>query len=177
MNTWAVSVLRHGGGITNWTKAELENMYRKTWKRIITPSGECWPLVPSKTMRWSWADQSWGLRACRRDRLVQLSLMSRKVSNHYLWQWGMRDPQVQRKMRLLSISKRWRWKRDWKAKELHGQILRQTEDVKDEASRDWMMREDLKKDTEGLITAAQDQALRTNVIKAKIEKTAAISFM
>ena len=89
----------------------------------------------------------------------------------------MRDPQVQRKMRLLSISKRWRWKRDWKAKELHGQILRQTEDVKDEASRDWMMREDLKKDTEGLITAAQDQALRTNVIKAKIEKTAAISFM
>ena len=27
----------------------------------------------------------------------------------------------------------------------------------------------LKKETEGLITAAQDQALRTNVIKAKIE--------
>ena len=33
-----------------------------------------------------------------------------------------------------------------------------------------MMRGDLKKEIEGLITAAQDQALRTNVIKTKIEK-------
>ena len=32
------------------------------------------------------------------------------------------------------------------------------------------MRGDLKKEIEGLITAAQDQALRTNVIKTKIEK-------
>ena len=45
-----------------------------------------------------------------------------------------------------------------------------TEDVKDEASWDWMMRGDLMKETEGLTTAAQDQALRTNVIKAKIKK-------
>ena len=29
---------------------------------------------------------------------------------------------------------------------------------------------DLKKETEGMITAAQDQALRTNAIKAKVEK-------
>ena len=28
----------------------------------------------------------------------------------------------------------------------------------------------LKKETEGMITAAQDQALRTNAIKAKVEK-------
>ena len=32
------------------------------------------------------------------------------------------------------------------------------------------MRGDLKRETEGLTIAAQDQALRTNVIKAKIEK-------
>ena len=32
------------------------------------------------------------------------------------------------------------------------------------------MRGDLKKEIEGLVTAAQDQSLRTNVIKAKIEK-------
>ena len=60
---------------------------------------------------------------------------------------------------------------DWKAKELHGQILHQTADIRNEASWDWMMRGNLKKEAEGLITAAQDQALRiTNVIKAKIEK-------
>ena len=34
MNTWAVSVLRYGAGIINWTKAELENMDKKTRKRM-----------------------------------------------------------------------------------------------------------------------------------------------
>ena len=39
-----------------------------------------------------------------------------------------------------------------------------------EASWDWLNKGDLKKETEGLITTAQDQALRTNAIKARIEK-------
>ena len=58
----------------------------------------------------------------------------------------------------------------WKNKALHGQFLRQTHDVRGEASWDWLNKGDLKKETEGLITAAQDQALRTNAIKARVEK-------
>ena len=53
---------------------------------------------------------------------------------------------------------------------LHGQILRQTEQVKAKRSWDWLKKGDLKKETEGLITATQDQALTTNVIKTSIEK-------
>ena len=36
----------------------------------------------------------------------------------------------------------------------------------------WLHQQDLKKETEGLIIAAQDQALRTNYIKFRIDKTA-----
>lgn len=53
---------------------------------------------------------------------------------------------------------------------LHGQILRQTEQVKAKRSWDWLKKGDWKKETEGLITATQDPALRTNVIKTSIEK-------
>ena len=58
----------------------------------------------------------------------------------------------------------------WKSKPLHGQIQRQTEDVRNKTSWNWMQKGDLKKETEMLITAAQDQALRTNAVKAHIEK-------
>mgnify|MGYP001795220445 CR=1 FL=1 len=58
----------------------------------------------------------------------------------------------------------------WKNKSLHVQFLRHAEELKDGGSWDWMKKGDFKKETKGLITAAQDQALRTNVIKAKCEK-------
>ena len=54
-------------------------------------------------------------------------------------------------------------------KPLHGQILRQTEQVKAKRSWDWLKKGDLKKEAEGLITATQDQAPTTNVIKTSIE--------
>ena len=34
VNTWAVSVLRYGAGVINWTKAELESIDRKTRKQM-----------------------------------------------------------------------------------------------------------------------------------------------
>lgn len=51
-----------------------------------------------------------------------------------------------------------------------GQFLRSTEDVRDSLSWDWLKGGILKKKTEGLLTAAQDQALQTNYIKNKIDR-------
>ena len=57
---------------------------------------------------------------------------------------------------------------DWSGKQLHGQFNRETEDLSG-VSRNWIRTGELKKETEGLIFAAQDQALRTKAIKARIE--------
>ena len=56
------------------------------------------------------------------------------------------------------------------AKPLHGQFFRSTENDRDDKSWLWLKDGKLKKETEGLITAAQDQALRTNSIKNRIDK-------
>ena len=58
----------------------------------------------------------------------------------------------------------------WKNKPLHGQFLPQTEEIRDDDTWDWLRKGELKKETEGMITVAQDLALRTNAIKAKVEK-------
>lgn len=58
----------------------------------------------------------------------------------------------------------------WQSRPLHGQLLCQTEKIRDGRSWNWIKKGDLKKKTEGLIMAAQDPALRTNVMEAKVEK-------
>ena len=59
---------------------------------------------------------------------------------------------------------------DWEEKALTGLFLRCTEGLASDKSWNWLRNGDLKKETEGLITAAQDQSLRTNVMRARIEK-------
>ena len=57
--------------------------------------------------------------------------------------------------------------RDWQEKPLHGRFLICTEEVASSKTWEWLRRRELKKETEGLITASQDQSLRTNVMKTK----------
>ena len=59
----------------------------------------------------------------------------------------------------------------WEEKALHGQYLRQTKEVRSEQSWVWLQNGDLKRETKSLIAAAQNQSIRTNLIKAKIEKS------
>ena len=60
---------------------------------------------------------------------------------------------------------------DWGEKVLHGQYLRQTKEVRSDQYWAWLQNEDLKRETESLIVAAQNQSIRANVVKAKIVKS------
>ena len=60
---------------------------------------------------------------------------------------------------------------EWIEKPLHGQFVRETEDQSNEETWSWLKQGSLKRETEALIIAAQDQALRTNYIKATIDKS------
>ena len=57
----------------------------------------------------------------------------------------------------------------WKDKALHGQFLRETEGMQDQRRRQWLKAGWLKRETESLTCAAQEQALRTNAIKNGID--------
>ena len=48
--------------------------------------------------------------------------------------------------------------------------MKQTIEIRSEKSWVWLQNGDFKRDTESLIVAAQNQSIRTNLVKAKIEK-------
>ena len=56
-----------------------------------------------------------------------------------------------------------------KEKKLHGHFFNQIEDVAGEEKLLWLRDGSIKRETESLIMAAQEQAIRTNATKAKIE--------
>ena len=59
---------------------------------------------------------------------------------------------------------------DWEEKVLHDQYLRQTK-VRSGQCWIWLRNGDLKRETESLIVAARNQSIRTNLVKAKIDKS------
>ena len=71
---------------------------------------------------------------------------------------------------VLKKSKKEKRLEDWE-KVLHGQYLRQTKAVRSDQCWAWLQNGDLKRETESLIVAAQNQSIRTNLIKAKIDKS------
>ena len=59
---------------------------------------------------------------------------------------------------------------DQNEKALYGQYLRQTKEVRSEQSWLWLQNGDLKRETESLIVPAKIQSIRTNLVKAQIDK-------
>ena len=60
---------------------------------------------------------------------------------------------------------------DWEEKALHSQYLRQPKEGRSEESWVWLHNGDLKRETESLIVAAQNQSIRSNLVQALIGKS------
>ena len=57
-----------------------------------------------------------------------------------------------------------------KQEKLHGQLFNQIEEVAGEEKWQWLRDGSIKIETESLIMAAQEQAIRTNAIKSKMTR-------
>ena len=60
---------------------------------------------------------------------------------------------------------------DWEENVLYGQCLRQTKEVRSDQCWTWLQNGDLKWETESRTVAAKNQSTRTNLVKARIEKS------
>jgi hypothetical protein len=173
INTWAVSVMRYSGGIVKWTQDELRQIDRNTRKllaaerafnrnsdvdRLYLPRRSGGKGLASVEEAVNSEDISLKEYVHKADRtsLVAEARAYSKVpeQTHEEYKKAMRT----------------KHKQQYEDKRLHGQFWRETRNYS-EASHDWLSKANLKRETEALIIAAQEQALRTNSIKKHIDKT------
>ena len=174
INSWAVGVVRYGAGIISWTKEELREMDRKTRKimslnralhvrsnvgRLYLPRNkggrglqgieDCVGAECASLCEYIYESTETMIIEARKEGVIKpvecLRDYKERVGREHL--------------------------SEWKDKALHGKFYQAVEGFADSESWRWLRQGYLKKETEGMICAAQEQALRTNSIKYSIDKT------
>ena len=180
VNTWAVPVVRYSGGIVDWTKDDLQNIDRKTRKLMTINKA----LHPRACVARIYIPRGQGGKGMQS--VEDCINIERRTLGQYLKQnqdewlktaWNEKvisvDEDPDRYREMIATQR----KEEWENKQMQGQYLRQTKEIAQDGSWQWLMRGELKKETEGMLMAAQDQALRTRYIQNRIDRQETVSPM
>ena len=173
INSRAVSLIRYSAGILKLTKDVLKVTDRKT-RKIMTMKRMYHPQ--SDTDRQYIPSTEGGRRLlsivdCVETEEQNLSL-DLDQSEELLLRFSKSERILPQYEGLVSTAKKQKKEekhKQGKEKQLHGKFIKETEEVKSEEAWGWIRKVYLKKETESLIFAAQEQTLRTNCIRKNID--------
>ena len=173
VNAWAVSLLRYSAAFVSWRKSELQAIDRKTWK-LFTIYGALHPESDVGRLYIPRKERGRGLILI--EDCVELAIRGLEVYVHEsedrLIQAARRDKiDGLEAASVLKRSKKEKRLEDWEKKVLHGQYLRQTKEVRTDQCWAWLQNGHLKRETESLIVTAQNQSMRANLVKERIDKS------
>ena len=173
VNAWAVPLLRYSAAFVSWMKSELQARDRKTRKLFIIYGA----LHPKSDVDRLYIPRKEGGRGLTSiEDCIELAIRGLEVHVH-----GIEERLIQvargdkidglEAASVLKRSKKEKRLEDWEEKVLHGQFLRQSKKIRSDQCWAWLLNGDLKRETESLIVAAQNQSIRTNLVKARIDKS------
>jgi hypothetical protein len=175
LNAYAIPVVSYTGGIIDWTANEINELDRKTRKLLTIHKA----LHPKADVDRLYVSRKMGGRGLKKIKHVIEAEVIGLVD--YIWNNNKDDPLIEAvKMSGLfqpPETDKETWKKTtkqelahtWRQKPLHGQYVRQADEISTKQSTyKWLKEAGLKAETEALITAAQDQALNTKAHKTKI---------
>ena len=173
INSRAVSIIRYGAGIIDWTKSELDQMDRKT-RKLLTIYRSQHPQADVDRLYWKRSKGGRGLisvKECVEIEKCSLTKYVKESKEELII--AVRDADILKgNGNPVELKKELAEKHQqlYCGKKLHGVFFKNTEEIRDNMSWEWLKKGYLKKETEGLILAAQDQAIRTNSVKKYVDK-------
>ncbi|TWW67382.1 hypothetical protein D4764_02G0004230 [Takifugu flavidus] len=167
INTYALPVIRYPAGIIPWPLEEIQATDIKT-RKLLTMHGGFHPKSSVLRLYTKRKERSRGLVSVRTT--VQEETTS---FQEYIKKMAPTDPLLSECLRQQKPTKEEEPEGlSWKDKPMHGMYHRQIEEVADiEKTYQWLTKAGLKDSTEALIMAAQEQALSTRAIEARVYHT------
>ena len=170
VNTWAASVMRYGVGILKWNTDELKSLNRRT-RKFITMHGE---LHLKSDIDRVYLSKEMGGRGLRMEennlRWYVRNSVEPLIEGVEAAETIECNDTVNKKEFKLS------WMREKKEigknKRMYGHFVTEMPEATDEKETwSWLRKANLKAETEAMLCAAQEQAIRRNYVKHKIDKT------
>ena len=152
INTWAVPLVRYSGPFLKWTREELKQMDQRTRKL----------MTMHKALHHG--DDVDRLYVSRKDGGRRLASIEDTVDASI----QRLEDYIEKQERGVIATIR---KQKWEGKQLYGRFKRLTNNISYQKTWTWLRKGNLQRETESLLIAAQDNAITTYHIKARIDKT------
>ena len=165
IKTWAVLLVRYSGPFLKWTREELKQRDQRT-RKLMTMHKVLHPRDNIDRLYVSRKEGRRGLTSIEDsvDALIQqLKDYIQKHDGGLITATRNDNTMANR----ITITR----KQKWEIKQLYGSFKRLINNISHDKIWTWLSKGNFKKETESLQIAAQNNALRTNHIKARIDKT------
>ena len=167
INTWAVPLVRYSGPFLKWTRNELKQKGQRT-RKLMTMHKALHPKDDVDRPHISRKEGGRGLASIEDNVDASIQRLEDNIGKH---EGGLittirnnTDNTIDERMTTTR-------KQKWEGKQLYGRLKRLINNISHTKTKTWLRKWNPKRETESLLIAAQDNAIRTNHIKARIDKT------
>ena len=167
INIWAVPLVRYSGPFLKWTRDELRQMDQRT-RKLMTMHKELLPRDDVDRLYVSRKEGGRGLAIIEESVDASIQRLKDYIEKH---EGGLiksirnnTDNTIDNRMTKTR-------KQKWEEKQLHGHFKRLINNISHDKTWTWLRKGNFKRETDSLLMAAQNSAIRTNHIKARIDKT------
>ena len=167
INTWAVPLVRYSGPFLKWTRDELKQMDQRT-RKLITIHKALHPRDEVDRLYVSRKQGGRGLASIEDSVDASIQQLGDYIEKH---ERGLitalrndTDNTIDDRMTTAR-------KQNWEKTQLYGRFKRLIKNISHQKTWTWLRKGNLKREMGSLLIVAQDNAIRTNHIKARIDKT------
>ena len=165
INIWAVYFVRYSGPYLKWTREKLKQMDQRTRKLMIMLKA-LYPRDDVDRLYVSRKETGGGLTRIKDS--VDASIQRFDyIEKHGGLITATRNDSDNTKTNKTTITR----KQKWEEKQFYGRFKRLISNISPEKTWTGLRKGNLKRETESILITAQNNAIRTNHIKARIDKT------